>query len=271
MSGVTNGDGDGDGDGDPFQRRHVLRDLGWAVRRSGGELHGWAPVVPEMHAPGTAHLRTSILATWADTLSGLLAADRVAPRVPVTLDLDLHLYRPAPADGVVHGIGRVVKSGRSVFVAGVDFADDHGEPIGFGACSFVPAPDTTLRMPERTSVDLVLAGDRRLTVPFAERAGCERRSPGTAALVSSDESLNASNTVNGGLLALVAEEAMLSLAPGSTLSSLSLRYLQPIRVGPVSAEAELHDALGRMFVRDAAADHRLCVLGTGRLFPAAPS
>jgi hypothetical protein len=40
--------------------------------------------------PGTSRLRTSILATWADNLAGLLAVYAMAPRVPVTLDLDVH-------------------------------------------------------------------------------------------------------------------------------------------------------------------------------------
>ena len=47
-----------------------------------------------------------------------------------------------------------------------------------------------------------------------------------------EDGLNASNTVNGGLIALVIEEALLSLAPGQTLCSLALRYMQPVRVGP---------------------------------------
>ena len=64
---------------------HVLRDLSWATRRQGDELHGSAPVSPEMHVPGPGHLRTSILATWADTVGGLLAAEVMSPRVPVTL------------------------------------------------------------------------------------------------------------------------------------------------------------------------------------------
>jgi acyl-coenzyme A thioesterase PaaI-like protein len=77
--------------------RHILRELGFATRREGDEMHGTALITPEMHVPGRGHLRTSILATWADNLAGLLAVDAMAPRVPVTLELDVHLYRPAPA------------------------------------------------------------------------------------------------------------------------------------------------------------------------------
>jgi acyl-coenzyme A thioesterase PaaI-like protein len=219
-----------------------------------------------MHVPGTGHLRTAILATWADTIAGLLAADVMDPRVPVTLDLDVHLYGPAPGAGIVHGLCKTVKSGRSVFVARVDFTDESGGPIAFGAASFMAAPDETLRIPGRTSLDEVLPVGTRLTVPFAERAGCERRGPGVAVLANSDESLNSSNTLNGGLIALAVEEAVLSLSDGATLSSLGMRYLQPIRIGPAVADAQVQDGLGRVDVRDASNDNRLCVMATSRIF-----
>ncbi len=56
-----------------------------------------------------------------------------------------------------------------------------------------------------------------------------------AVLPRSEDGLNSSNSVNGGLIALAAEEAVLSLAPGDTLRSLGLRYLQAVRAGPVGS------------------------------------
>jgi acyl-coenzyme A thioesterase PaaI-like protein len=252
--------------GKPDARGHVLRELGWATTRSGEELHGSAPIVAEMQVPGTGHLRTSILAVWADTLAGLLAVDAIRPRVPVTLELDVHLFGPAPGSGVVRGACRIVKSGRSVLVAWVDFTDQDGEPVGFGAASFMAAPDERLVMTEPTSADLPHPNGWRLEVPFAERAGCERRGPGVAVLTHSSHSLNASQTINGGLIALTAEEAALSLSPGQTLASLGLRYLQPMRIGPAIAEAAVRDGLGRIEVRDGGNDDRLCVVATSRTF-----
>jgi acyl-coenzyme A thioesterase PaaI-like protein len=248
-------------------RRHVLQDLGWGVTREGEELHGSSSVTPEMHVPGTGHLRTSILAAWADVLAGHLAVDTIAPRVPVTLELDVHLYRPAPADGSVHGAGKVVKAGRSVFVAEVEFTTGDGEPFGFAAGSFVPAPDARLTIDIPPNARPFSDEAPRLSVPFAERAGCLRVAPGVAALTHSDEVLNASNTINGGMIALVAEEAALSLSLGATLASLDLRYLQPARVGPVVARAEVRHGLGRVEVRDEGNDDRLCVVATSRTFP----
>ena len=248
--------------------RHVLQDLGWHVVGTDEGLRGSAAVTAEMHVPGTQHLRTSILAVWADVLAGHLAVETINPRVPVTLELDVHLYRPAPGNGLVHGSGQIVKAGRSVFVASVDFDSGEDEPIGFAAATFVPAPDARLTIQMPKNWDQQAPSSARLNMPFAERAGCERVAPGVAALSHSDEKLNASNTVNGGLIALTVEEALLSLLPGASVSSLDMRYLQPARVGPVIARAEVREGLGRVEVRDEGNDDRLCVVATSRFFDA---
>jgi acyl-coenzyme A thioesterase PaaI-like protein len=128
------------------------------------------------------------------------------------------------------------------------------------------APDVRLRI-DSLAGRAPLPSGARLTMPFAERAGCERRAPGVAALAYSDEVLNASNTINGGLIALTAEEAVLSLSPpGATLASLDLRYLQPARVGPAVATAEVRHGLGRVEVCDEGNENRLCVAATARTF-----
>jgi acyl-coenzyme A thioesterase PaaI-like protein len=115
------------------------------------------------------------------------------------------------------------------------------------------------------SIDMPAAPER-LSMPLAERAGCERRRPGVAVLPRTEDGLNASNTVNGGLIALAAEEAVLSLVPGDSLSFLGLRYLQPARVGPVVATARLHEGVGRIELRDSGNDNRLATLATARTF-----
>ena len=245
--------------------QHLLSELGFAMRHVGSELIGTASVIEEMCVPGTAHLRTSILATWADHLAGLLAAQAMTPRVPVTLQLDVDLIAPAPGSGIVRGTGRVLKTGRSVFFAGVEFGADDGEVFGVGTGCFMAAPDQTLNLPPKLSLEHAPPA-QTLRMPLAERAGCERLEPGLAALPRSDEGLNSSNTVNGGLLALVVEEAALSLSPGTTLSSLNLRYLRPVRVGPAVATARTTAGLAQIEVRDAGNGDRLSVLATARLF-----
>lgn len=248
----------------PDARGHVLTELGLGVEPRDDELHGSAPIVPELHVPGTDVLRASVLATWVDTIAGLLVAGVVAPRVPVTLELDVQLHAPPRDVGWVHLRGRLAKVGRSVVVPTVELTDEHGRPLGFGAASFMVAPDPELRMPEHTGLEGRPPGMARLRQPLAERVGVEHRNPGVAALARSEEGLNASGTVNGGLLALVVEEAARSLEPGATLVALALRYLQPVRVGPAVATAVVEGGLGRVEVRDAGAEDRLAVLATTR-------
>jgi acyl-coenzyme A thioesterase PaaI-like protein len=107
-----------------------------------------------------------------------------------------------------------------------------------------------------------------LRIPFAERARCEQRDTGVAVVPKTDDGVNASNTLNGGLIALAIEEAALSTSPGALLSSLVMHYLQPVRVGPAVATADVHDGLGRVEVRDAGGDGRLAVVATTRTFTA---
>lgn len=244
---------------------HILSELGFDVRYVGSDLEGTASVVPELSAPDSPHLRTSVLAIWADHLTGILAARAMERRVPVTLELDVNLFQPAPGSGTVRGTARMLKAGRSVLVAGVEFVSERGDPVGFGAASFTASPDPGLSLPLKLNFDGA-APARRLSVSLAERSGCRIQEPGMAVLPRSDDGLNSSNTVNGGLIALAVEEASLSLTPGSTLCSLALRYMRPVRVGPVVATAEVRSGLGRVEVRDAGNENRLSCLATTRSF-----
>jgi acyl-coenzyme A thioesterase PaaI-like protein len=251
---------------DPGTRRHLLQELGFVVQSEGETLTGTAEIVPEMLVPDTEHLRTSILAMWTDTLSGLLAAQTAAPAVPVTVELDVHLYRPLPARGVVRAVGTSLRKGRTLYVAEVRFSTGDGDPLGVGGGSFVVSPDPTVSLPSNLSIGEDPPTGPRLTMPLAERAGCERWSPGVAVLPRSEDGLNSSRTVNGGLLSLAAEEAVLGLSAGRTLCSLGMRYLHPVRVGPVTAAASVLGGLARIELRDAGSDDRLSTVATARLF-----
>jgi acyl-coenzyme A thioesterase PaaI-like protein len=249
--------------------RHIMRDLGFGVVPSGDEMHGSAVVVPEMWVPGTEVLRTSILAAWADMVAGYVAIGLFEPSVPVTLDLDVHLHLPPSGVDAVRMVAGIQKAGRSVSVLRIAITDGDGTPVGFAHATFMAAPNPSLRMPTIVRDEGISgAHPSRLEVPFAERAGCERLGPGEATIPMRPDGLNASATLNGGLLALVVEEAALSAAPaGATLSSMAMRYAQPVRVGPAVARAEVRDGLGDVVVRDTGRDDRLAVIATTRAFP----
>ena len=248
--------------------RHIMRDLGFGVTQSSDEIHGSGHVVPEMWVPGTSTLRTSILAAWADVAAGHLAIGLFDPGVPVTLDLDVHLRRPPVGCDEVQMVAQVQKAGRSVSVLSIDITDGDEAPLGFAHATFMAAPNPTLRMPTIVRDEGLLRPHLpRLELPLAERAGCERLAAGSATIPMRPDGLNASGTLNGGLLALLVEEAALSAAPGAVLSSLAMRYAQPVRVGPAVAQAEVRDGLGNVVVRDAGRDDRLAVIATIRTFP----
>src|SRR3954471_15557205 len=163
--------------------QHVVAELGLHVDVVGDELHGRATIHPEMFVPGTTSLRLSILATWADHVAGLLAGQVMTPRVPVTLDLDAHVHRPPTGHRTVQAVARPLKVGRSVVVVGVEFTADDDVPVGIGTASFMAAPDVELTLPPLSeSLSMSRGWERRLTLPFAERARCERREPGVATL-----------------------------------------------------------------------------------------
>lgn len=255
-------------------RKHVLTELGLGVELDGDDLIGRAAITPPMHVPGTDVLRTSVLVAWADTVTGLLCTGIVAPRVPVTLDLTLELCRVPHAVSEITLTGRIIKSSKSAMIAEADI-DADGEPLAISTATFMTANDPGRALPELPSlaqlIDMLNVPRPRLEFPLAERAGCDRLRPGVAALRKTDEGLNASNTISGGLLAFVAEEAALSAAPGTTLLSLAIRYLRPSRVGPVVATARMQDDLSRIEVRDTGKDDRLVVVATSRSAPVDPA
>jgi acyl-coenzyme A thioesterase PaaI-like protein len=229
--------------------------------------HREAGIVPELCLPGTAVLRASVLATWADTVSGLAAAGAIAPQVPTTLGLDLQLYRRPERLGRVRASTSVLKAGRSVLVIEVALEGDD-DPLGYASVSFMAAPAPAFELPGTEELAAATRARRgHLSVPFAERARCERRGPGVVAIPLHDDGVNATMTMNGGLLALAAEEAACSAMPGATLASLGLHYLRPVRIGPAVATATVHGQLARVEVRDAGAGDRLAVVAAARAFP----
>jgi acyl-coenzyme A thioesterase PaaI-like protein len=254
---------------EPDPTRHVIRDLGLAVSRVGDEVHGRAIISPEMWVPGTEVLRTSILATWADTLTGMLTIGHVQPRVPVTLQLDVDLHRPPVGLEEVHIEGRMVKAGEATVVSVVDLQDERGERFGGGVGLFMVARDPALRLPSDLDGIIARMDDARssLTVPFAERAGCVHDAPGVVSLALTPEHTNASHTLNGGLIALIVEDAALSARPGGTLASMTLRYLRAVRVGPGVATATVRGDVADVEVTDGGRDGVLAVLATTRSFP----
>lgn len=248
-------------------RTHVVSETGLAVWLDGDGLAGRAQVVPQLHVPGTDVLRASVLAAWADILTGLLAMSVLTAAVPVTLDLSLDVVAPLHGCPVIEARSWVVKAGRSVVALAVEFTvAGSREPVAISSGTFMASPNPDFVLPPLTeTVRPMAVPGGPLREPFADRAGCQRRGVASAVLPRRDDGLNATNTVNGALLALVAEEAVLTAAdPGAVLSSLRMRYVRPARTGPVVATAERFGSLYRVGVRDEGQANRLAVEVTAR-------
>ena len=244
--------------------RSPFVELGIVLEPSGDELHGSMEVVPEMWVPGSTGVRTSILATWADIQLGLLALQSMAPRVPVTLELDVHLFDEVDGTPTIEAVAHVSKAGSSIQVLRIELSVG-AERVGFGHAMFMAAPDARLTLSlDEAGPKLFNERTGRLTRPYAERVGCERTGVGTAVLPHRPELVNASQTMNGGALALLVEEAALSADPAARpLASLQLRYVRPVRTGPAVATASVQRGLGEVEVRDAATD-TVALLATTR-------
>ena len=246
----------------------VFAEFGLVITPEGDELAGRAAVVPGMNLPGTDILRMSVLVTWADTIFGLIAMRTIAPRIPVTLEMDIHVFAPIRGASEVLLRGRLVKAGKSVMIFSLDFHDAKGVHVGFGHSVFMAAPDPELTVPPGDWA--IKRFDRQrgplLQQPLAQRVGCEVKEPGRAVLPRARDIRNQTGAINGGILTVPIEDAALSrAAPGDSISSLIIRYLRPVRRGPAVARAELEGNLARVEVIDEDRN-ALSIHATARLF-----
>jgi acyl-coenzyme A thioesterase PaaI-like protein len=166
---------------------------------------------------------------------------------------------------VIQAVATVVKIGRQLITTSVEFSSADGTPLGLASLGLMASPDGTLAraLPQTRSLDQVSL-TRPMPSPLAERVACERTAGGVAVLPKTQRTTNALNTINGGLHALVVEEAVLAAAPDARIVSMDLRYLRPARVGPAVATARLQDGLGRVVVVDSGEQNREVVLATVR-------
>ena len=240
----------------PTGKGSILAELGLRTAVDGPTAHGVAEVVDELCLPGTSALRTSVLATWADILTGAVAGVAIDPRIPLTLDLEVQLQRPVPAGIEIRVDAEAVKVGRRVILTEARFCDAaSGEPFGLALVSFIASPNPE-HVFEGGFPKLTHLGGR-LDVALAERVGGTLVEAGTFDLPRRPDGLNASGAIQGGLVALGAEEAVRSaLGTPAVPTSLTVRYLRPFAIGPARCVAEVRDDLAVV---------RLTDLGTGKL------
>jgi acyl-coenzyme A thioesterase PaaI-like protein len=223
----------------------VVTELGLRVTERDDRTLGRARIFPELCAPGTTAVRTSVLAIWADIVTGLTAA-AACPRIPVTSDLQVQVYRPATVGMDLVVEATTVKLGRTRSVFDARFVDaDTGTAIADAYLSFVESAD-----PAHVSDDLargrVPAVRNLLAIDLADRVSRRVVAPGTVEIPRSSDALNLIGAIQGGVVALGAEEAALSLASQPEIAvSMVIHYLRPFAVGQARCVAE---GAGKAFV-----------------------
>lgn len=243
-----------------------MRELGMVTEPEGDGLRGSSEITSHMWVPGTDVVRLSVLATWTDIIMGVLAGLATQPRVCITLDLDVHLLRLPHGAGVVHGTGSVIKRGRSVHATRSELVlEGDTTPFAVSVATFMESPNPVHVMPD---LDGRVTGRLPLTMPLAQRADVRVLEPGVAVVAHHVENLNATDAIQGGIVALCAEEAALSLAPGHVLSSMALRYHRAFRTGTARATATRSDRLA-LVEMTGAEDGRLGVSANAHYTPLA--
>ena len=170
-------------------------------------MRGHGEVVPETCIPGTDVLRTSVIVTWADVVTGSVAGSMITERIPLTLDLEVQVQEPARLGDPMVIEAAPLKAGRTVAVAEARVrSEDTGAPIAYAIATFFASPN-----PAHVFADgFPDLGDMpvgRLPEPLADRAGITIVEPGVAEVPHRGKNLNASNAIQGGIVSLAAEES----------------------------------------------------------------
>jgi acyl-coenzyme A thioesterase PaaI-like protein len=239
-------------------------ELGLRTVIDGDTVRGYAEIVPEACVPGTDTVRTSVLATWADVAAGIVAGHAVNPRIPLTLDLEVHIQAAARSGGRVVVVANAVKVGRTVVVCEAAFHDEQsGQPIALALASFIASPDPSHVF--EGGFPLIPPTDQRLTIALAERIGSRVLEPGTAEVPWRPDGLNASGAIQGGLVAFAAEAAAMSLVDYPTIvQAMNVRYLRPFTTGPATAVATGDGVMSLVRLTDSGAG-KLGAIATVRL------
>ncbi len=253
------------------ERASFNSEMGFTYRIEEGLGLGWGWHANDLSVPGTGFPHASAMVTYADTLLGLLSSVATAPRLSLTADLRCQILS-APALGPIEMEGRLLKSGRTTTLGKTSFSVP-GAALPFAICfgTFIGSPRPVDLQPFDRSRALSAqpedgAAGVTLMEPFTDRVGIRMVDTGVAEVDHRSDVLNSSNSIQGGVLAFVAEVAAQSLATahgGRTfvVDDLDIRYLRAARVGPACAEARLlHGSESAVVIevetRDRGADNR---------------
>ena len=246
-----------------------LRPMGLAIGPGEGSWGGQAMVSDELRIPGTDRIRSSVLACWADMVSGSETMMQIPDRISLTVDLTIRPLAPPVAERVaIHS--EILKAGRSVVFCEARMFDEHGTLFALSHMTFQGSPrpdDARDSAPVLGHTDQFGAIAPTYPSPFFEYLQIQTTAPGTCELDRVPPVMNEAGTIQGGAVAAVIEAAAEDLH--GPVGDMELHYLSAVRVGPAQARATAAGGPGsvaaagpwRVELRDPGNGSRLCTLG----------
>jgi acyl-coenzyme A thioesterase PaaI-like protein len=251
-----------DAESEPGRRklqRYFIGDIpfGFEVAEDGMEMVGDATLSDALRSFESGPPRPSVLATIADCMAGIPACWVTSPNLAVTLDIAVWIAAERCGDDLSM-TGRIVKRGLSTVAGEIRFSDaTTAELVAISYLTFMPSPRPQDQAPPHTTT---MRTDGSMPVAFPEHVGVRILSAGVAEVDLVRFTTQAAGTLQGGIVALVAEVAAESLT-GTPVLDLDVRYLNAVRVGPGRATAaRVGRDLVRVEVRDGGSDDRLAAL-----------
>ncbi len=224
-------------------------------------------IQPELLQHGV--VRLSALTFIADVSAGV-TLDTDPDAWTFTTDLSLRM-RAIPSPGKVAAATTILRRGRRSAHGLVEIVDGHEELVAAGAIGFAHVPRKPGDPPKPRMTPQLLTerftGRERLSSPLRDEAGVIPidRSAGVVEISVRPEVCNPAGTLQGAMVALVAEAAaedlIGALAGGPVVvTELDIRYLAQANEGPVRTQSRLLGGKPSDPV-----EVRLIDTGTGRL------
>ena len=232
------------------------------------------PVVPEVCSDiGAVH--PGVLATLVDVLGGFLAMQTFLPDWMATANLSLHTTGRI-ACGMVSATGHMVRSGRTTATVSAElFSDDgNGQAVGSAMISYAKIEGARANAWNGTykarRIDFQWPGGssglERHVVDQTGLRGVDKQ-PGDTVLKMSEYVRNSFGSLQGGMIALMADVAGQSAAreaAGRRLATadLVMHYLSPGRFGPFTTAVRVlrtdkFSVLSRIEVKDTGDNQRI--------------
>lgn len=226
---------------------HFVQELGLDVEPGDDVWTGEASVPPGALAAGGVLPLASVLISYADVLAGSQVRAMTLPQMSVTVDLSLDMVDPVAVSDPVTDLAlesRILRSGRRSYVTRTDFLVAGHGPVAVCTGSFSAISRTHNALGDGMAPPAPRHERPLLETALAARVGLEVVAPGQARLARRPDLGNSTDSLMGGLTALLGEVAALSAVgghgeAGHLAERLHIRYLAPVRVGPAEAAVEM--------------------------------